>query len=255
MQVTISPRSFSASRTAATSNSRCNVDLTPISMLSKSMNTASLSLSSIYFLLRRSTLELPGVNRVSRHATRAALECRFCGSRARPPGKQDRVSRAGSLKTVFPKADVYADPPARRMLRIDRVAAGPVTGRTASSCRIRSRGPALDPAQWSGGIPAAAVRRWCRVRLFRSGAQTRMARAGRGVRGRLRDLGFRRRRECWPGRFAPGDGRADGCRPGTGVALPAPPAAARNRSVLLRERQIGRAEEHTSELQSLRHLV
>src|ERR1017187_1332002 len=68
MQVTISPRSFSASRTAATSNSRCNVDLTPISMLSKSMNTASLSLSSIYFLLRRSTLELPGGNRVSRLA-------------------------------------------------------------------------------------------------------------------------------------------------------------------------------------------
>src|SRR5579871_4180214 len=45
--VTISPRSLRASRTAATSNSRCSVDLTPISMLSKSMNTAILNLSSI----------------------------------------------------------------------------------------------------------------------------------------------------------------------------------------------------------------
>ena len=45
--VTISPRSFSASSTAATSNSRCSVDFTPISMLSKSTNTAILSFCSI----------------------------------------------------------------------------------------------------------------------------------------------------------------------------------------------------------------
>src|SRR6202158_5262425 len=56
--VTISPRSFSASNTAATSNSRCSVDLTPISMLSKSMNTAILNFSSISCLLILSIMKL-----------------------------------------------------------------------------------------------------------------------------------------------------------------------------------------------------
>src|SRR5580658_8493065 len=44
----ISPRSFSASRTIETSNSRCSVDLTPISILSKSMKTAILRCLSMF---------------------------------------------------------------------------------------------------------------------------------------------------------------------------------------------------------------
>src|SRR5260370_18650476 len=45
--VTISPRSLRASSTAATSNSRCRVLFTPISILSKSMKTAIFSFCSI----------------------------------------------------------------------------------------------------------------------------------------------------------------------------------------------------------------
>src|SRR2546421_1865787 len=56
--VTISPRSFRASSTAATSNSRCSVDFTPISILSKSINTAILNFSSISCLLIFLTVKL-----------------------------------------------------------------------------------------------------------------------------------------------------------------------------------------------------
>src|ERR1700683_2398631 len=44
----ISPRSFSASSTMETSNSRCSADLTPISILSKSIKTAILSGLSVF---------------------------------------------------------------------------------------------------------------------------------------------------------------------------------------------------------------
>src|ERR1035441_6011926 len=87
----ISPRSFSAWSTIETSNSRCSVDLTPISILSKSMKTAILRcLSMVTFaycaILVRSFLV-------------SLLHCGLCRLLCRlPDHRDDRLERRPRLK-------------------------------------------------------------------------------------------------------------------------------------------------------------
>src|SRR5579885_1484867 len=106
--VTISPRSFSESSTAATSNSRCRVDLTPISILSKSMNTAILSFCSI------ESFFFSGRGRFRRCSPAPGWHSRCEGScspddfphavKAAPPSGQQP---AGGIERLSPPSVVY----------------------------------------------------------------------------------------------------------------------------------------------------